>query len=47
MHAINGCLKEEIFQLINQLAMQLDIEAELPSVYIDKVEELVKLFLMK
>jgi hypothetical protein len=47
MHALNGCSKEEIFQLISQLAVQLDIEAELPSVYIDKVEELVKLFQMK
>jgi hypothetical protein len=47
MHALNGCKREDIFQLVNELAILLNIEPEMPSVYIDKVEKLVRLTLLK
>lgn len=43
MHALNGAKTEDVFQLVIELARELNIEPEAPSVYSDKIEELVKL----
>jgi len=46
IHALNGGKKDDIFQLINELATYLDIDPEEPSVYSDKVEKLARLILL-
>lgn len=46
LHALNGCSREDVFQFVNQVAKELNIEPELPYVYLDEVEELVKLSLL-